>query len=351
MTLLAPTPAPACAPAPPRRTGRLVLVLLGCAAVVTAVAAVQLLRGEPDLAPGDLATALSGADGGDAAFLVRELRLPRVLLGLLTGLALGAAGTLLQATFRNPVADPSLLGISQAASLVVAVSILVPGVVPDLGLPLLCLLAGLGTGSVLVLLARTVRDPVRLILIGVVLSLLYGTLISVVLLLAQDYVRLGNFLRFTTGSVSGASWTTVGAAWPWLAVAIPLAMLSGRALNLLGLGDDLATGLGMKVVRARFLLLGLAMLLIAPVVAVVGPIGFVALLAPHVARYLLGTGNAHQVLPASAAVGAVVVLAADAVGRLAFFPVEIPAGIWTIVVAGPAAIWLARGALRTAAGS
>lgn len=336
------TPAP-----PPSRSGRLAAVLLGAALLGASIALLQLIRGEPDLPVGvALDATFGGSAGGESAFLVRELRLPRVLLGALAGAALGLAGTLLQGAFRNPIADPSLLGISQAASLVVAVSVLLPGVVPDVALPLLCLLAGVATGAVLVVLARTVRDPVRLILLGVVLSLLYGTCISVVLLVADSYLRLGAFLRYTTGSVSAAGWPDLGLVAPWLAVAVPAALLCGRVLNLLQLGDDLASGLGMRVTRSRFALLLVALLLVSPVVAVVGPIGFVALLSPHVARFLLGTSNAHQVLPAAAAVGALVVLAADAAGRLLLFPSEVPAGVWTVVVAGPAAIWLSRGLLR-----
>jgi iron complex transport system permease protein len=323
------------------------VVLVASVALGAGIALLQLSRGEPDLPLGAVVNAvLGGAAAGESTFLVRDLRLPRVLLGALAGAALGLAGTLLQGAFRNPIADPALLGISQAASLVVAVSVLIPGLIPDVALPLLCLLAGITTGAVLVLLARSVRDPVRLILLGVVLSLLYATCISVVLLLADNYMRLGQFLRFTTGSVSAAGWSQLGLVLPWLAVAIPAAVLCGRALNVLQLGDELASGLGMRVTRSRFALLLIALLLVAPVVAVVGPIGFVALLSPHVARFLLATGNAHQVLPAAAAVGALVVLAADAAGRLLLFPTEIPAGIWTVVVAGPAAIWLSRGLLR-----
>jgi iron complex transport system permease protein len=328
----------------------LLAVLAGAAFVIVAVGVWNLTQGEPDVSLDVVWRALTGGTPGvddNGAYLVRELRLPRIVLALVAGAALGLAGVILQDSLRNPIADPTLLGVSDAAALVVAsVVVLAPGGIADIALPALCLAAGLATGVLLVLLARSVRDPVRLILIGVVLASLFATLTAVVLLLAPAGTNLNSFFTFTTGSVSSANWDRLEGIWPWLAVAIPIAFFCGRPLNLLQLGDDVAAGLGMRVTRARLLLLIVAVLLVAPVVSVAGPIAFVAFLSPHVARSLLGSSNAFAVLPATAAIGAVVVLLADTVGRLLFFPTEIPAGIWTIVVAGPIAIWLAGSALR-----
>ncbi|MBD8505085.1 iron ABC transporter permease [Hoyosella sp. G463] len=339
------------APAPPPRprATRFVIALAVMLALIAGAGAVQLARGEPNVSLGfALSVLLDEGAGTDAAFVIRELRVPRIVLAVISGAALGLAGTLLQGAFRNPVADPSLLGISQAASLVVAVSILMPGTLPAGMVPVLCLAAGFGTGLVLVLLSRTVRDPVRLILIGVVLAMFYSMLISMVLLLAVDWVDLSAYLRFTAGSLSAADWADVGGVLPWIAVGIPAALLCGRALNLLQLGDDLATGLGLRVTSSRFLLLGIAVLLIAPLVSITGPIGFIALLSPHVARFAVRSSNAHFVLPASALAGAAAILLADVAGRLLLFPLEVPVGVWTIAVAGPAAILLARHRLSSA---
>lgn len=329
----------------PKRVARVVLLLAGAGAVIVVVGAWYLSRGEPNIGLGEVWNAVLGRSAPDdiAAFTVRELRLPRLMLALLAGAALGLSGTIMQDALRNPIADPGLLGISQSASLVVAISLLFPGVVPDLGLPALCLIAGLVTGGVLVLVARTVRDPIRLVLIGFVMALFISTLTEIVTLLVpgEGASFLAQFYRFDIGSVSGASWNRLRPVWIWTALAIPLALLSGRTLNVLQLGDDMAASLGMHISRVRLALLSIAVLLVAPVVSVAGPIAFVALLAPHVSRALLRTTNAMSVLPASAAVGAVIVLLADVAGRLAFFPVEIPAGIWTIVLIGPVAILLA----------
>lgn len=119
-----------------------------------------------------------------------------------------------------------------------------------------------------------------------------------------------------------------------------------RQLNLLQLGDELASGLGMKVTRVRFYLLTVAAILIAPVVAVTGPIGFVALLSPHMVRMLLRTSNAYSVLPTSALAGGLVLIVADTLARLLFFPLEIPVGVWTIAVIGPVVLWLASSKSR-----
>jgi iron complex transport system permease protein len=331
------------------RSTRVVVTVAAGIALIALVAAWYLSRGEPNVGIDVVWRAIvwSGDPSDPAAIAIRELRLPRVTLAIAAGAALGVAGVIMQDSLRNPIADPSLLGISQAAALVVAILLLFPGALPEVSTPLLTLAAGLVTGIILVLLARSIRDPVRLIIVGVVLGLLYTSLTSVALLLAPPGSGgLSRFFTFTTGSVSSASWQRLDGIWPWLIVAFPLGLLCGRVLNVLQLGDDVASGLGMRVTRARLALLSIAVLLVAPVVAVAGPIAFVAFLSPHVARSLLRSSNAHGVLPTAAVVGALVVLLADSIGRLLFFPLEIPAGIWTIVVAGPIAIWFAGSALR-----
>jgi iron complex transport system permease protein len=328
--------------------GRLVLLLVFCIIASAVLAGLFLSRGEPSVSLGYAIQAALGQleDGRPAAFVIFELRGPRVILALVAGAAMALAGAIMQDALRNPIADPGLLGISGAAAFVVATAVAFPALLPSSSTPFLALLAGLATGALLVLLAGSVRDPVKLILIGVVLTGLYTTLTAVVMLLAPRGTNLAAFFTYTVGSLASATWDRLWMVLPWVAVAIPVALVSGRTLNLLQLGDDMATGLGMNVARARFLLLGVAVFLVAPVVSVVGPIAFVAFLSPHITRRVIASHNAWLVLPGSAAVGAVVVLAADTVGRLAFFPLEIPAGIWTILIAGPIAIWLAGTSLR-----
>ena len=334
-----------------RGAPRLVALLVGSAVLILAVGCWFLMRGAPSLSFSATMHALGGGGGGDGPYLVREVRLPRLILGITSGAALGLAGTVLQYSLRNPIADPSLLGVSQAASFVVALSVLFPNLLPQTALPFACLAAGIFASVLLVVLARSIRNPVQLILVGVVLALLGATLTSatIILLPTARNIGLSQFFGFTAGTIANGSWSRVDLLLPWLAVGVPAALLSGRALNLLQLGDDMAIGRGMRVTRARALLLVTAAVLVAPVVAVIGPLSFVALLAPHLARAVLRTSNAHLVLPASAAIGAVVVMLADTAGRLLMFPTEIPAGVWTIVVIGPVAIWMARSSGRRSA--
>ena len=280
-------------------------LLLASAALIAGVGCWFLMKGAPSLSFGELVRALTGKGNGPGAFLVRDVRLPRLVLALACGAALGLAGTLLQYALRNPIADPSLLGVSQAASFVVALTVLFPTALPSAAVPFACLAAGILASVVLVVLARSIRNPVRLILVGVVLASLGATLTSatIILLPLARNIGLNQFFSYTAGSISSGSWQRVQLLAPWLAVGIPAALVSGRALNLLQLGDDVAIGRGMRVNRARLLLLGCAAILVSPVVAVVGPLSFVALLAPHLARTVVGTSNAHVVLPASAAIG------------------------------------------------
>lgn len=360
LDMTAPTKVPASpeeSPAPPpvRRStiARLILLLVTCTAIVVVMGTWYLSRGEPDVS---LEVVWRAALGGDlaaddtGAFLVRDLRLPRLLLGLMAGAALALSGVIMQDALRNPIADPGLLGVSEAAAFAVALVIIFPGTLPEASTPLLALVAGIGTGALLVILARSVRDPIRLILIGTVLAGLYSTLTSVVLLLAPRGTNFAAFFTYTVGSVSTATWERLELIVPWVLIGLVLCAGTGRALNLLQLGDDMAAGLGMRVSRTRFVLLTISVLLVAPVVAVAGPISFVAFLCPHLARMALRSHNAWVVLPASAALGAVVVLLGDAAGRLLFYPREIPVGIWTILVAGPAAIWLAGSSMRIRTG-
>lgn len=337
---------------------RLAVVLGAMVAGVVCTAAYNLSHGEPNVGLDVVWRALIGtpeSEMGLNAFIIRELRLPRLVLALVCGAALGLAGVLLQDSLRNPLADPGLLGISQGASFAVAVSFFFPELIPvQWSRPVLCFIAGGAAGLVVISTARSLRDPVRLLLAGTVLSILVGTLTSTIIQLIPPEARdggsgLAGYLRFSAGSVSAGEWWHLQMVAPWLVVAIPAAFFSSRALNLLQLGDDMAAGIGLNPQRTRLGILVVAMALVAPVVAAIGPIAFVALLAPHVARGLLQTSDARPVLVASAVAGMLVLLIADTVGRLLLFPTEVPAGIWTILVIGPVAILAAgRIAGRTA---
>jgi iron complex transport system permease protein len=273
--------------------------------------------------------------------VIWEVRLPRFVLGAMAGAALAVAGAMLQDALKNELAEPGLLGVATGASLVVAVVVIFNIVVPFGVLPVLALLGGLGVGSIILLATRLTRDPVRMILIGAALSALFSALITAVVVLGDpDELRV--LYSYLVGSLIGRNWDDVRLALPWIAVALPVALLFGRPLNLLQLGDDMAEGLGLPVFRTRALIFLIAIALQAAVVAVAGPIGFIALIAPHTVRALLRTTDARQVLPVSALVGAVLLTSADLLAREIFSPAELPVGLITIGIGSPITLILLR---------
>lgn len=304
------------------------------------LAGMALCLGEPRLTPGDVHDLL-WRDGGDriARLVLWELRLPRLCLGIMSGAMLGLTGVLLQDSFRNVLAGPELLGVAAGASLVVAVVIIFNLPIVAWWLPWLALTGGLVGGGVVLGAARQVHDPLRLILIGAALTaLLNALLIALISLGTQNEITL--LFLFLLGSLANRTWTHVQMIWPWAAAGIPLALLCARPLNLLQLGDEMATGLGLPVQVVRPLLLLVGVALVAAVVAVCGPISWVALLAPHLARRLLGTPDARRVLPLAALLGATLLVAADQLARLLFAPTELPVGLWTTLIGGPILLWM-----------
>jgi iron complex transport system permease protein len=328
-----------------RGRGRLFISLAIPLLVIFALGLLNFVRGEPNVSVDEVWRAIVApqpVEVNQAHFLIRELRIPRVLLALLCGAALGLVGVLLQDSLRNPLADPGLLGIAQGAALAMALFTVYPEIMPALPRPLLCLVAGVGAGLLVIAFSGTIRDPIRVILSGAILSGFFGVMTTAVLLLAP-YERtggLGSYYRFVTGSVSAAEWQYIYMIAPWLIIGIPAALLSGRALNLLQLGDELASGAGLNPFRTRIILIFIALILVSPVIAAIGPIAFIALFAPHIARGFLVSSDSRQTLVVSAFCGAALLLAADTVGRLLLFPAEIPAGIWTVAMVGPAAIFV-----------
>jgi iron complex transport system permease protein len=313
-----------------RATGLAVcLGLLGCAA------AASLAIGSRDVPLGEVLRALTAYDGSDAHAIVRDLRVPRTGLGLLVGAALGAAGALMQGVTRNALAEPGILGVNAGASFAVVVAISVLGVGSLAGYTAFAL-AGAGATAVAVLVlggaGRPGSAPVRLALAGAVLMTFLISCTSAVLVF--DAQTLDEFRFWIVGSIAGRDSEVLLAVAPVIAAGLVIALASGRGLNALALGEDVARGLGQRVGRTRVLTTAGFVLLAGGAVAAAGPIAFVGLAVPHVARGLAGA-DYRWIVPYSAVLGALVLLAADVAGRMLVRPAELEVGIVTGLVGAP----------------
>jgi len=297
--------------------------------------------GEYPIPPLDVVLALFGVESGDAnyGFIVNVLRLPRALVAVLVGAALAVAGAILQGLTKNDLAAPDIVGINAGAGLAAVTLIVAFPSVSAAYLPPAAFCGATVVAVALYLLAwRGSSSPTRLILIGVGLSAL-ATALTTFMITFGDIYQVGQALIWLTGSVYGCSWEQIFTLLPWFAVFMSIALLRFRHLNALNLGDEVATGLGSRVEFERGLLVLSSVALAASAVATAGTIGFVGLMAPHIARRLVGPAHGG-LLPVSAMTGGVMVVLADLAGRTLFSPVEIPCGIVTAVVGAPFFLYL-----------
>ncbi|MEN4910651.1 iron ABC transporter permease [Erwinia amylovora] len=283
--------------------------------------------------------------GGDGSLwqIWFSIRLPRVLLAMLVGGALALSGCVMQGLFRNPLADPGLLGISSGAALAVAISVVIPLSLPGalmLYLPLLAAFFGslIVTLVIFVLSSKRSSGLSRLLLAGIAINALCGAAVGVLSWLSNDQ-QLRQLSLWGMGSLSQAQWPTV---LPCASIVLPCMFLVQRLaqrLNLLQLGDEDAHYLGVNVARTQRYLLVLSALLVASAVAVSGVIGFIGLVVPHLMRFCLG-GDHRWLLPSSLLGGAILLLLADTLARTLVAPAEMPVGLLTSLIGGPCFLWL-----------
>jgi iron complex transport system permease protein len=278
-------------------------------------------------------------DNADYHFVVNILRLPRMLVAASVGLALGVAGAIMQGITRNPLAEPGIIGISAGASLAAVTLIVVVRAAPASAVPLAAF-AGAALAALLIYLLawRKGDSPVRLVLVGIGLASVTGALTTLIMTFGDIY-NVQRAMIWLTGSVYGRSWAEFWALAPWLIIFIPTAFLLARDLNALNLGEEVANGLGSQVALKRGLLLLTVVALAGASVAAAGAIGFVGLVAPHLARRLVGPLH-EGVLPVSGVLGAFIVVAADLVGRTLLAPIELPCGLVTAAIGAPFFIYL-----------
>ncbi len=311
-------------------------------AVVIGLTLLSLAVGSRSLPLGEVLRALTAADGSETAVIVRELRAPRALLAVVVGAALGVAGAQLQGLTRNPLADPGLLGVSAGAALAVVTTGTVLGVGGATGQAWAALAGALGAAAVVYSLASSGRgdaSPLPLLLAGVALTALLSALTTVLVLL--DAETLDEYRFWAVGSLAGRDVGLLASVLPFLVLGAVLAVVSARTLDLLALGEDLARGLGTRVSWGRAGIVLSATLLTAASVAIAGPLAFVGLVVPHLARVFVGPAH-RWLLPLSALFGAALLLGADVVGRVVARPAELQVGIVTAVIGAPFLIALVR---------
>jgi iron complex transport system permease protein len=330
------------APPPTRRTRRprlpglvLLVALLG----VVAVASVAL-GAEPIPLP-EVWSALTAPDGSDAALVIGSLRLPRTLLGVLVGMSLGVAGALMQGHTRNPLADPGLLGVTQGAALAVVVGVIVLGM-QNLYAYVWFAFLGAAVASTVVFLLGGVggraATPVTLALAGAAVSAFINGVIAAVVLRNQGGMETYRFWQ--VGSIAARDYGVALQVLPFLVAGLILAVVGTSSLNTLALGEDVATSLGLNVPRTRALGVLAITLLTGSAVAACGPIAFLGLVVPHLARRLTGP-DYRWIVPYSAVLGAILLLAADVLGRVVSSD-SFEVGIMLAVIGAPVFVALVR---------
>ena len=302
----------------------------------------SLAVGARAIPPLEVLQVLLGADTSQNAMVIHGLRIPRTLIALVAGAALGVSGALIQAVTRNPLADPGILGVNAGAAFTLAIGTGLGGISGSLGTLGLAYLGAFGA-SVLVYtigsLGHRGASPVRLILAGVALGAVLAGITRAITL--TDRERFAGMTAWESGSLLDRDAGLLTLAGPFVLVGLVIAVSIGSSLNAVALGDDLASALGANVLRTRILAVTAVMLLAGSATALAGPIAFVGLMVPHAVRWIVGPDQ-RWIIGYSALAAPTLLLLADVFGRVVMQPGELPAGIVTAVIGAPVLIILVR---------
>lgn len=325
-----------------RAPARVVGLLIACLGLVL-VAVASIAVGSRPIDLDVVVDALFAFDpSSDEHLIVRTLRAPRTVVGLLVGVALGLSGAVMQGVARNPLADPGILGVNAGAALAVVVGIFVFGIGSLMGYVWFAF-AGAAVASVVVYglgsLGREGATPVKLALAGAAVTAFLGSITTAILLV--DLATLDQFRFWAVGSIAGRDGEVAAQVAPFIAIGSVMALAAGPALNALALGDDVATSLGQRVGWSRAFSAAAVVLLVGAAVAAAGPIGFVGLTVPHVARALTGP-DYRWVLPYSMVLAPILLLGSDVIGRIVTRPGELQVGIVTALIGAPFFVVLVR---------
>ena len=330
------------------------LAILGIAAVMA-----SLSWSSVNIPVGQVVTVLLGgeAEKGSWQTIVMDIRLPRVLTAMLVGTALGLAGLQMQTVFRNPLASPFTLGVSSGASLGVALVILVSptsaeifsgvggSLFTNLGTVAGAALGAAAVLSVMLIVASRVRDMVVVLLLGVVMASLIGAVVTILIFFANEQ-QTRQFVEWGLGSFTRVRWGEMPYMSSSIGIALVMAVLTIKPLNALLLGDNYAQSMGLNVKWARVVVMGSASLMAGAVVAYAGPIGFLGIAIPHIARGVFGTSDHRVLVPGSILVGIAIALACGILAELPSSSLNLPINAATALFGGPVAIWVLLKARR-----
>lgn len=316
-----------------------VAMLIVFACFTTAAMILSLVFGSADIPLSRILAILFGPVSGTDGMVIWNIRFPRNIVGALVGADLAVAGAILQAVMKNPLADPSIVGVSSGAGLAGVIMLVFLPEASLLLTPVAFLGAMLSAAAVYALAWKNGIRPSRIILAGVAVSAFLGSGISALLVFYAD--RVQGALLWMVGGLSARSWPQVEALFPYTVLGIVFALCGAKMLTILSLGDETARGLGLPVEKVRFTMTAVAALLAAGAVSIAGLIGFVGLVVPHIVRLLIGSDYKYLV-PGSAILGAGVLVLCDTLGRALFAPIEIPAGIIMAFLGAPFFLFLLR---------
>lgn len=320
------------------------LVLVALLVLITLTAVISMGMGYSSLSFNRLIPTLFGQGTFKEEFVLFSIRLPRMLITLLAGMALALSGSILQGITRNDLADPGIIGINSGAGVAIAVFFLFFPIQAGsfvYMLPVVAFLGALITACLIYVFSynrSSGLQPVRLVLVGVGFSMALSGMM-IVIISSAERSKVDFIAKWISGNIWGADWPFIWAILPWLAILIPFTLYKANRMNLLGLSEPVAVGVGVVVEKERIVLLLTAVALAASAVSVTGGIAFIGLIAPHIAKSLVGPRN-QMFIPVAILTGGWLLLFADTIGRNLVDPDGIPAGIMVALIGGPYFMYL-----------
>ena len=291
----------------------------------------------------DVIKAIIYTEDGISRQIIWNIRLPRTLVAGLTGICLALSGVILQGVMRNPLASPGIIGVSSGAGLAGMIVLIVLPNYYYLVTPF-AFVGALVTTVIIYLLAwKNGINPLRMILAGVAISSLLSAGINALMIFYPD--RVHGVIWFMVGGLAARTWKHFYILWPYTLIGVSAALILPQKLNILMLGDEIAISLGLRVERTRMIFIALASLLAASAVSVVGLLGFVGLIVPHITRLIIGSDHRY-LMPATILSGATIIMACDTIARVIMDPIEIPVGIIMAALGAPFFLYLLRGGLK-----